>query len=206
MARFNRYSRKLPKKTDLINRDIRFPIVMVIGEQGPLGQMSPQEGIKKAEALGLDLVCISPNAKPPICKILDYGKYKFQKSKKEKEAKKNRTIISLKEVRITPNIGQHDLETKAKNARKFLKQGSKVKVSLKFRGRERAHTDVGRETLMKFYEVVSDISKLEKQPYSNGRFFDMIVAPEKKKKSQDSIKNTKTIENSQEINKKKIGE
>ncbi len=206
MARFNRYSRKLPKKTDLINRDIRFPMVMVIGEKGPLGQMSPQEGIKKAEALGLDLVCISPNAKPPICKILDYGKYKFQKSKKEKEAKKNRTIISLKEVRITPNIGQHDLETKAKNARKFLKQGSKVKVSLKFRGRERAHTDVGRETLMKFYEVVSDISKLEKQPYSNGRFFDMIVAPEKKKKSQDSIKNTKTIENSQEINKKKIGE
>ena len=187
MRRFNRYSRKLPKKQDLVNRDIRFPVVMVIGENGPLGEMSPRDGIAKAQEVGLDLVCISPSAKPPICKILDYGKYKFEKSKKEKAMKKNRTAIILKEVRITPNIGDHDLETKAKKARKFIEEGSKVKVSLKFRGRERAHTEVGEETLMRFFAVVEDISILEKKPYSNGRFFDMIIAPSKKKKAKSEV-------------------
>ena len=193
MSRFNRYSRKLPKKTDLVNKEIRFPVVMVIGENGPLGQMSPRDGMAKAQAQGLDLVCVSPSAKPPICKILDYGKYKFEKSKKQKEMKKNRSVVVLKEVRITPNIGQHDLETKAKKAKEFILQGSKVKVSLKFRGRERAHTDVGEETLMKFFKVVEDIAMLEKRPYSNGRFFDMIIAPQKSgKKPQPQKIETKS--------------
>ncbi len=210
MPRFNRYSRKLPKKTDLVNKDIRFPVVMVIGKNGPLGEMSPRDGTAKAKALGLDLVCISPSAKPPICKILDYGKYKFEKSKKEKEMKKNRSIVVIKEVRITPNIGQHDLETKAKKAKEFIEQGYKVKVSLKFRGRERAHIEVGEETLMRFFAVVEDIAMLEKKPYSNGRFFDMIIAPQKpgkkSKPQKEKIKIEATLKVKKEVDTEKKGE
>lgn len=179
--KFNRYSRALPKNKDLINKRIRFPKVMLIGENGPLGEMSSREAYAKAQEANLDLVCVSPNATPPICKLLDYGKYKFEKSKKEKESKKNRTVIIIKEVRLTPNIGDHDLKTKAKKAYKFLESKFKVKVSLKYRGREHAHREVGIETLNKFAELVQEVAVVEKSPFANGRFYDMILAPIKKK-------------------------
>ena len=187
--KFKRYSRSLPKKSNLINKQIRFEKVMLIGSNGPIGQMSSKEAYLVAQNEGLDLVCVSPHEKPPICKILDYGKFKFDKSKKEKESKKRKTIIVLKEIRLTPNIGDHDLTTKANKARKFIEDKFKVKVSLKYRGRERAHTDVGEATLMNFFKKIEDITFIEKAPYANGRFFDMILSPVKN--NNKSIQNNK---------------
>ena len=178
--RINRYSKIPPKKLHLVNEEIRFAKVMLIGVNGPIGEVSSREALQLAKQAELDLVCVSPRVRPPICKILDYGKFKFEKSKKEKESRKNQNVIVLKEVRLTPNIGDHDLVTKAKKAYKFLESKFKVKVSLKYRGRERAHADVGKETLMRFFEEIKDIAFIEKEPYNNGRFFDMIVAPLKK--------------------------
>jgi len=155
---------------------------MVIGPEGPLGEMSSYDARHKADSYGLDLVCVSPTANPPICKILDYGKYKFNKTKKEKEAKKRRSFVILKEVRLTPNIGDHDLKTKAARAQKFLQENLKVKVSLKFRGRERIHVDVGYGVLKKFFQEVREVADVEKKPFANGRFFDMILAPKKNTK------------------------
>lgn len=172
---------KLPRKDDLVNQDIRFREVNLIGPDGPIGIMSSREAQAKAAEAGLDLVCISPNATPPVCKILDYGKYKFEKQKKDKVIRQNQTIQVTKEVRLTPNIGSHDLETKAKNAIKFLEQGNKVKVSLQFRGRERAHENVGHQVLARFAEICKDSGSISTPAMLNGRFLDMILAPTKKK-------------------------
>lgn len=172
---------KLPRKDDLVNQDIRFREVNLIGPDGPIGIMSSREAQAKATEAGLDLVCISPNANPPVCKILDYGKYRFEKQKKEKQMRQNQTIQLTKEVRLTPNIGAHDLETKAKNAIKFLEQGNKVKVSLQFRGRERAHQQVGEEVLKRFAEICNEFGTISTPAILNGRFLDMILAPTKKK-------------------------
>ena len=153
---------------------------MLIGPDGPIGEVSSREALAIAQKNGLDLVCVSPKVRPPICKILDYGKFKFEKSKKEKESRKKQTVIVQKEVRLTPNIGEHDLVTKAKKAHKFLESKFKVKVSLKYRGRENAHKELGKDTLLRFFEEVEDVAVMEKAPHSNGRFFDMIIAPLKK--------------------------
>ncbi|MGN1277978.1 MAG: translation initiation factor IF-3, partial [Candidatus Onthovivens sp.] len=138
---------------DLVNEKIRFPEVLVIGPDGEsLGKMSRIDAYRKAESYELDLLCVAPQANPPVCKIINYGKYRFDAQKKAKEAKKNQKIIELKEIQLTPQIGQHDIETKVKAAIKFLEDGNKVKVGVRFKGRQMAHPEVGNETLNKFLE------------------------------------------------------
>lgn len=124
----------------------------------------------------LDLVLVAPNAKPPVCKIMNYGKYKFEQAKKEKEARKKQKVLETKEIRVTPNIEQHDFEFKSKNARKFLEDGNKVKITVKFRGRELNYVKLGEEALNKFVEDLSDIASLEKKPLLEGKNMFIILA------------------------------
>ena len=167
---------------DLVNEKVRFPQVRLIGPNGEqLGIMSSREAQFKANEFEMDLYCVSPNAQPPVCKIINYGKFRFEQQKKAKEAKKNQHQTSVKEVQLTPQIGQHDIETKAKAANKFLSQGDKVKVVLRFRGRQVTHVEVGEETLNKFIELVSSEGQIEKPAVLEGKLLTAIVAPKKKK-------------------------
>ncbi len=161
-----------------LNEEIRDKEVRVISADGEqLGIMSAKEALKKAEEKNLDLVKIVPQAQPPVCKIMDYGKYRFEQTKKEKESKKNQRIIETKEIRLSLNIDTHDFDTKANQAMKFLKTGHKVKVSIRFRGREMAHPQIGEETMKKFAEVCSEFSSVEKPAKLEGRQMLMFLAP-----------------------------
>lgn len=142
--------------------------------------MSTASALEKAYDEDLDLVLVAPNANPPVCKILDYSKFKFEMAKKEKEARKNQKVVELKEIRLSATIDQHDLETKAKNANKFLKAGDKVKVSLKFKGREVRFVEKGKETILKFVSMLEE-GKVDKEPKLEGRFLNVIVLPKDKK-------------------------
>ena len=142
--------------------------------------MSTTSALEKAYDEDLDLVLVAPNANPPVCKILDYSKFKFEMAKKEKEARKNQKVVELKEIRLSATIDQHDLETKAKNANKFLKAGDKVKVSLKFKGREVRFVEKGKETILKFVSMLEE-GKVDKEPKLEGRFLNVIVLPKDKK-------------------------
>lgn len=142
-----------------------------------MGVVSIQEAMDRANDAKLDLVNIAPNAKPPVCKILDYGKYRYEIQKKEKEARKKQKVIQVKEIRLSTFIEEHDLAVKANNAAKFLKDGDKVKVSLRFKGREKGYSNVGQNVMEKFYEIVSEISVQEKKPQFEGRSLYMILAP-----------------------------
>ena len=154
----------------MINEQIRDKEIRLIGENGEqLGIMSAREAMQLAREAELDLVKIAPTAKPPVCKIIDYGKYKYEMARKEKEAKKRQKIIEIKEVRLSPNIDDNDLNTKIGAARKFIQKGNKVKVSLRFRGREMAHIQNGRRILDAFAEKMSDIAVVEKAPKMEGR-------------------------------------
>ena len=167
---------------DLVNEKIRFPEVLVIGPDGEsLGKMSRIDAYRKAESYELDLLCVAPQANPPVCKIINYGKYRFDAQKKAKEAKKNQKIIELKEIQLTPQIGQHDIETKVKAAIKFLEDGNKVKVGLRFKGRQMAHPEVGNETLNKFLEYVTDYATIEKKPVLDGRWLTCVLSSKVKK-------------------------
>ena len=167
---------------DLVNEKIRFPEVLVIGPDGEsLGKMSRIDADRKAEAYELDLLCVAPQANPPVCKIINYGKYRFDAQKKAKEAKKNQKIIELKEIQLTPQIGQHDIETKVKAAIKFLEDGNKVKVGVRFKGRQMAHPEVGNETLNKFLEYVTDYATIEKKPVLDGRWLTCVLSSKVKK-------------------------
>jgi len=139
-----------------------------------------QEAMRLKNQKNLDLVKISPNATPPVCKIMDYGKYKFEQQKREKEAKKNQKTSELKEVRLSMTIEQHDLETKAKHARKFLSAGDKVKVSIMMRGRQQAHSNLGIQVMESFFKVCEDLATMDKYPAKEGRNIIMILAPNKK--------------------------
>ncbi len=161
-----------------INEQIRDRSVRVVGDDGQqLGLMSAREAMEIAEQKGLDLVKISPNANPPVCKIMDYGKFRFEQSKRQKEAKKNQKIIELKEMRLSATIDKHDLEVKAKNVSKFLKSGDKVKVSIRFRGRQMAHTENGMQVMKEFFAMVEENGTIEKQAKIEGRNMFMILAP-----------------------------
>ena len=167
---------------DLINEKIRFPEVLVIGPDGEsLGKMSRIDAYRKAESYELDLLCVAPQANPPVCKIINYGKYRFDAQKKAKEAKKNQKIIELKEIQLTPQIGQHDIETKVKAAIKFLEDGNKVKVGVRFKGRQMSHPEVGNETLNKFLEYVTDYATIEKKPVLDGRWLTCVLSSKVKK-------------------------
>lgn len=164
----------------MINEQIKDKEIRLIGEQGQqLGILSSQEALKMAEEAGLDLVKIAPKAKPPVCKIIDYGKYKYELIRKAKEAKKKQKSVELKEIRLSPNIEANDLNTKRNSARKFLEKGNKVKVTLRFRGREMAHMQQSRYLLDDFAKAMEDIAIIEKRPKTEGRTI-FIVLTEKK--------------------------
>lgn len=160
----------------MINEQIRDKEIRLIGANGEqLGIMSARDAQKQAMEAGLDLVKIAPTAKPPVCKIIDYGKYRYELAQKEKEAKRKQKTIEIKEVRLSPNIEENDLNTKVNNARKFLSKGNKVKVTLRFRGREMAHMYKSKHILDEFAESVADIAVIEKAPKVEGRTMTMYL-------------------------------
>lgn len=160
----------------MINEQIRDKEVRVIGEDGEqLGVMSPKEAMKLAKEAEVDLVKIAPSAQPPVCKIIDYGKYRYELARKEKEAKKKQKTVEIKEVRLSPNIDVNDLNTKMNAARKFIEKGNKVKVTLRFRGREMAHIDHSRHILVDFANQLVDIAVVDKAPKLEGRSMTMFL-------------------------------
>ena len=161
-----------------VNENIRAHKVRVVGADGEMvGVISVSEGIRIAKEAGLDLVEVSPNAEPPVCKVLDYGKFKYNQQKKANEARKKQKTIHIKEVKVRPTIDTHDLETKMKHIHKFLDAGDKVKLTLRFRGREMAHQELGLKLLNEIREDLGDIIKVEHQPKLEGRQMIMIIAP-----------------------------
>jgi translation initiation factor IF-3 len=160
-----------------INEQIRDREVRVVGEDGEqLGVMPIEEALRRAEDAGLDLVKIAPTAKPPVCKIVDYGKYKYDQLRKAKEAKKKQKIVDIKEIRMSPNIDTNDLNTKINAARKFLTKGNRVKFTIRFRGREMAHMGASVHILTDIAEELKDVAVVEKEPRTEGRFMNMIMA------------------------------
>ena len=165
-------------KDMLINEDIREKEVRVIADDGEtLGLMTSNAALKLAYDRGLDLVLIAPQATPPVCRIMDYGKYRFDREKKEKEAKKKQQVVELKEVQLSCRIDTHDFETKARNAIRFLTAGNKVRVVVRFKGREMTHQELGRDMLTRFEEAVSSVGTVEKKPVLDGRILSMVVVP-----------------------------
>ena len=160
----------------MINGQIRDKEIRVIGEDGEqLGIMSPREAMKIAQEAELDLVKIAPKAQPPVCKIIDYGKYRYELARKEKEAKKKQKTVEVKEVRLSPNIETNDLNTKVNNAKKFISKGNKVKVTLRFRGREMAHMQQSKHILDDFAELLADVVVVEKPAKLEGRSMSMVL-------------------------------
>ena len=162
----------------MINEAIRDREVRVIDQDGgQLGIMSTRQALQLAEEHQLDLVKIAPQAKPPVCKLMDYGKYRFEQSKKEREIRKNQKVIEVKEVRLSATIEDHDIDVRVKNAVKFLQDGNKVKVTIRFRGRQITHSDIGREVMRDFAERVKEYGSVDKQPIIEGRNMSMFLSP-----------------------------
>ena len=170
-----------------INEEIREKEVRLVDDEGnQLGVVPKMQAIDLAISKKLDLVNVAPNAKPPVCRIMDYGKYRYEQEKKEKEARKKQKVINVKELRFSPNIEDHDLNTKANRAIDFLKNGDRIKVSVRFRGREMGHTDLGREVLDKFYDLVSEYGVVDKKPKMEGRSLVMFLSERKDKDKSDN--------------------
>lgn len=169
-------------KDMIVNDGIRARELRVIGKDGEqIGVVSKSEALRLAEQANLDLVLVAPNAKPPVARVMDYGKFRYEQQKKEREAKKNQKTITVKEVRLSPSIDEHDFNTKLKNARKFLEKGDKVKASIRFRGRAITHKDLGREVLERLAEEVSDIAAIEQKAKMDGRSMFIMLAPKAEK-------------------------
>ncbi len=169
---------------DLVNGDIRFPQVRVIGPNGDqLGIMPRARALQVAETYSLDLVCVAKEANPPVCKILNYGKYRFEMQKKLHDMKKAQKAkeISVKEIQLSPQIGIHDFDTRVRHAEKFLQSGDKVKITMRFRGRQLSHTDVGLEVVNRFVQAVSEYANVEKQPKLEGKILYCVLASKIKK-------------------------
>jgi len=163
-----------------LNEEIRDKELRLIGNGGDqLGIMSAEEALRIADEQGLDLVKISPQANPPVCKLMDYGKYRFEQSKREKEARKNQHVVEIKEIRMSPGIDVGDFNVKLKNAQKFLADGDRVKVSVRFRGREMAHTDIGKKLLGRFAEQCAEVANVDKGAKLEGRNMSMFLSPKK---------------------------
>lgn len=170
-----------------INDEIKDREVRLIADDGEqLGIMSGRDAQAKAEEAGLDLVKISPTAVPPVCKLMDYGKFRFEQQKREKEARKNQRVVEIKEVRMSPGIDSNDFNVKLRNAQKFLGEGDRVKATVRFRGREMAHTDIGKALLLKFAEECSGIAVMDKEPKQEGRHMNMFLSPKTAKESKDA--------------------
>lgn len=169
--------------TDLVNEKIRFREVLVIDADGTqLGVLSRDEALKIASNQELDLLCVAPKGNPPVCKVLDYGRYRFEAQKKAKEAKRKQHVVELKTLRLPPKIDKHDFDTKLRHARKFIEQGHKVKVDMRFRGRLITRLDVGRKAMNQFVEEISDIAQVEKRPSLEGNTMSCVLAPLNKNK------------------------
>jgi translation initiation factor IF-3 len=169
-------------KEQLVNEAIRVPSVRVIANDGEqLGILKTQDALRIAYDKGLDLVMVASQSDPPVCKIIDYGKYCFERDKREKEAKKKQTIIEIKELQLTCKIGQHDIDTKLKHARRFIGDGNKVRVVVKFRGREMQHTEIGYDLMNSFLEALSDVASADKQPVLEGYNLTVTISPIKNK-------------------------
>jgi translation initiation factor IF-3 len=161
-----------------VNERIRCPEIRLIGADGEnVGVVTPERGVELAEEAGLDLVEISPNANPPVCKIMDYGKYKYEQQKRESEARKKQKVIEIKEIKFRPGTDTHDYEVKMRSVLKFLQNGDKVKITLRFRGREMAHQDLGRDLLERVAEDVKEFGKVENMPKIEGRQMTMMIGP-----------------------------
>ncbi|MCT1797914.1 translation initiation factor IF-3 [Aerococcus viridans] len=165
-------------KDMFVNENIRARELRVIDSEGEqLGVLSKDEALSKAEQVELDLVLVSPNAKPPVARIMDYGKYRYEQQRKEREQRQNQKQVSLKEVRLSPTIEKNDFETKLRQARKFLEKGDKVKASIRFRGRAITHKEIGREVLERFAEELKDVAEVEQRPKMEGRSMSLQMAP-----------------------------
>ncbi len=165
-----------------LNEEIRDKEIRLIGSDGAmLGIVTSAAALQMAEEQELDLVKISPNAVPPVCKIMDYGKFRFDQLKREKEAKKNQRVVEIKEIRMSPGIDTNDLNTKMRNAVKFLKEGNRVKVTVRFRGREMAHTEIGEQLLIRFGEGCAEAGTMEKKPKLDGRHMSIFLSPKNAK-------------------------
>ncbi|MCD8086357.1 MAG: translation initiation factor IF-3 [Clostridiales bacterium] len=161
-----------------INEEIHEKEVRLISATGQqMGIMSSRAAYDEAQKAGMDLVMISPKATPPVCKVMDYGKFRFEQQKREKEAKKNQHVVEIKEIRMSPGIDVGDFNTKLRNAAKFLAEGNRVKVTVRFRGREMAHTDIGENLLLRFAEESSEVAVMDKKPILDGRHMSMMLSP-----------------------------
>ena len=162
----------------MINEEIRDREVRVVDQNGEqLGVMPIRQALEMAEEMQLDLVKIAPQARPPVCKIMDYGKYRFEQSKKEREFRKNQKVITVKEVRLSATIEDHDIDVKLKNAIKFLKEGNKVKATIRFRGRQITHSEIGRQVMTEFAERIKEYGTIDKAPMIEGRNMSMFISP-----------------------------
>ena len=189
----------IAKLTHQLNEEIQDNEIRVIGADGAqLGIMSSEAALELAAEQDLDLVKISPTANPPVCKIMDYGKFRFDQMKKEKESRKNQRVVEIKEIRMSPGIDTNDLNTKMKNAIKFLKDGNRVKVSVRFRGREMAHTDIGATLLKDFAAQCAEIANMDKAPKLEGRTMSMFLSPKPvtpaKKPAKPKAPKTESVE------------
>ena len=185
-ARFFNLRRCLEIKELQINEEIREREVRLVDDEGnQLGVVATNQAIDLAISKRLDLVKVAPNAKPPVCRLMDYGKYRYDMEKKEKKARKKQKVINIKELRLTPNIEDHDLNTKANRAIDFLKNGDRVKVAVRFRGREMGHTDLGREVLDKFVDLISEYGVVDKKPKMEGRNLVMFLSEKKDNDKSD---------------------
>lgn len=161
-----------------VNREINVPSVRLVGPDGEMiGVVPIRDALRAAEEVGLDLVEVSPNADPPVCKVLDYGKFKYEAQKKKNEARKKQKVIEVKEIKLRPNIDDNDYDVKMRNARRFLDDGDKVKVTLRFRGREMAHQDLGMKVLVRVRDELEELAKVEQMPKLEGRQMVMVLAP-----------------------------
>ena len=168
------------EKNLLINEEIKHPEVRVLGPANEqVGIMKIQDALRYAENAGVDLVLIAPNATPPVCRAIDYGKFCFERDKREKEAKKKQVIVKVKEVQLSCRIEQHDFDTRVNHAKKFLAEGNKVKAVVRFKGREMSHMDLGKEVIEKFEEACREFGAAEKKPVLEGRFMSIILSPVK---------------------------
>ncbi|WP_143083203.1 translation initiation factor IF-3 [Alteribacillus iranensis] len=169
-----------------VNDGIRAREVRLIDANGDqLGVKSRNEALDLAQKANLDLVLVAPNAKPPVCRIMDYGKYRYEQQKKDKEARKKQKVINVKEVRLSPNIEEHDFNTKLRNARKFLSKGDKVKAAIRFRGRMITHSEIGRDVLERLAKECEDIAAVETKPKMEGRSMFLMLAPKADKETKD---------------------
>lgn len=178
-----------------LNEEITDKEIRLIGENGEqLGIVSGEEALRTAEEQGLDLVKISPQATPPVCKLMNYGKYKFEQSKREKEARKNQHVVEIKEIRMSPGIDVGDFNTKLRSAQKFLGEGNRVKVTVRFRGREMAHTEIGLNLLKDFAAQCSAIANMDKSPKLEGRHMSMFLVPKTPKELKKDAKEREAAE------------